>query len=73
MVNFGDLPETLLPFALSLNPGLPPDIQQILIKQEVARRAQQQPQQQQVFGNDLSREVEEPEKVKPSKEATDQR
>jgi hypothetical protein len=47
MVDFGDMPKTLLPFALSLNPGLPTHIQQAIIKQEAERRAQQQPQQQQ--------------------------
>jgi len=46
MVDFGDMPKTLLPFALSLNPGLPTQVQQLLIKQEAERRAQQQPQQQ---------------------------
>ncbi|CAF3457156.1 unnamed protein product [Rotaria sp. Silwood1] len=47
MVDFGDMPKTLLPYALSLNPGLPTHIQQTMIQQEVERRAQQQPQQQQ--------------------------
>ncbi|CAF5155477.1 unnamed protein product, partial [Rotaria sp. Silwood1] len=47
MVGFGDMPKTLLPYALSLNPGLPTHIQQTMIQQEVERRAQQQPQQQQ--------------------------
>ncbi len=45
MVDFGDMPKTLLPYALSLNPGLPMHIQQTMIKQEVERRAQQQSQQ----------------------------
>ncbi|CAF4411648.1 unnamed protein product [Rotaria sp. Silwood2] len=44
MVDFGDMPKTLLPYALSLNPGLPMHIQQLLIKQETERRAQQQSQ-----------------------------
>jgi hypothetical protein len=44
MVDFGDMPKTLLPYALSLNPGLPMHIQQTMIKQEVERRAQQQSQ-----------------------------
>jgi hypothetical protein len=44
MVDFGDMPKTLLPYALSLNPGLPTSIQQTMIKQEAERRAQQQPQ-----------------------------
>ncbi|CAF1159666.1 unnamed protein product [Rotaria sordida] len=43
MVDFGDIPKTLLPYALSLNSGLPAYIQQILIKQEAERRAQQTP------------------------------
>jgi hypothetical protein len=46
MVDFGDMPKTLLPYALSLNPGLPTHIQQAMIKQEAERRGQQQPQQQ---------------------------
>jgi hypothetical protein len=46
MVDFGDMPKTLLPYALSLNPGLPTEIQQLMIKKEAERRAQQQPQQQ---------------------------
>ena len=45
MVDFGDMPKTLLPYALSLNPGLPMHIQQLFIKQETDRRAQQQTQQ----------------------------
>ncbi|CAF1384464.1 unnamed protein product [Adineta ricciae] len=45
MVDFGDMPKTLLPYALSLNPGLPTHIQQLFIKQETERRAQQQTQQ----------------------------
>ncbi|CAF1431527.1 unnamed protein product [Rotaria sordida] len=40
MVDFGDMPTTLLPYALSLNPGLPMHIQQLMIKQETERRAQ---------------------------------
>ncbi|CAF1268813.1 unnamed protein product [Rotaria sordida] len=43
-VDFGDMPKTLSPYALSLNPRLPTDIQQIMIKQEVERKAQQQSQ-----------------------------
>ncbi|CAF1636685.1 unnamed protein product, partial [Rotaria sordida] len=39
MVDFGDIPKTLLPYALSLNPGLPTHIQQAMIKQETERRA----------------------------------
>ncbi|CAF1023598.1 unnamed protein product [Rotaria sordida] len=42
MVDFGDMPKTLLPYALSLNPGLPTHVQQAMIKQEAERRSQQQ-------------------------------
>ena len=41
MVDFGDLPKTMLPYALSLNPGLPMHIQQSMIRQETERRSQQ--------------------------------
>jgi hypothetical protein len=44
MVDFGDMPKTLLPYALSLNPGLPMHVQQAMIKQEAERRVQQQQQ-----------------------------
>ncbi|CAF3852413.1 unnamed protein product [Rotaria sp. Silwood1] len=40
MVDFGEIPKTLLPYALSLNPGLPMHVQQAMIKQEVERRTQ---------------------------------
>ena len=43
MVDFGDMPKTLLPFAFSLNPGFSVNIQQNMIKQEADRRAQQTP------------------------------
>jgi hypothetical protein len=39
MVDFDDMPKTLLPFALSLNPGLPANIQQEMIRREAERRA----------------------------------
>ncbi|CAF4858798.1 unnamed protein product, partial [Rotaria sp. Silwood1] len=42
MLDFGDMPKTLLPYALSLNPGLPTHVQQAMIKQEAERRSQQQ-------------------------------
>jgi hypothetical protein len=42
MVDFGDMPKTLLPYALSLNPGIPTNIQQLMIRQEAERRARQQ-------------------------------
>ncbi|CAF3251887.1 unnamed protein product, partial [Rotaria sp. Silwood2] len=46
MVDFGDIPKTLLPFALSLNSGLRTHIQQMIIKQEAKRRSQQQSDEQ---------------------------
>ncbi len=33
MVDFDNMPKTLLPYALSLNPGLPTNVQQGMIKQ----------------------------------------
>ncbi|CAF1139365.1 unnamed protein product [Rotaria sp. Silwood1] len=45
LVDFDDIPKTLLPYVLSLNPGLPMHTQQLVIKQEAERRAQQQSQQ----------------------------
>ena len=72
MVDFGDMPKTLLPFALDFNSELPPDIQQIPIKEEAERRVQQQPQQQLISDNDFSWEVEELEKLESSEEAADQ-
>ena len=41
MVDFGDMPESLLPYALSLNPGLPMGVQQIMIQKETERRTRQ--------------------------------
>jgi hypothetical protein len=46
MVDFADMPKTLLPFVLSLNPGLPTNVQQDMIKQEAERRTQVQTSQQ---------------------------
>ncbi|CAF2645569.1 unnamed protein product [Rotaria sp. Silwood2] len=43
MVDFNDIPTTLLPYAMSLNPGLPIHVQQMMIEQEVKRRSEQQP------------------------------
>jgi TNF receptor-associated factor 2/TNF receptor-associated factor 3 len=43
MVDFGDMPKTILPYALSLNPGLPTNVQQNMIKQETEKRTQQTP------------------------------
>jgi hypothetical protein len=43
MVGLGDLPKILMPYALCLNPGLPTNIQQAMIKQEAERRTQQTP------------------------------
>jgi hypothetical protein len=42
MVDFGDMPKTLLRYALSLNPGLPMHIQQIKIEEEAERRAKEE-------------------------------
>ncbi|CAF2372038.1 unnamed protein product [Rotaria sp. Silwood2] len=41
MVDFGEIPKTLLPYVLSLNPGLPTHVQQAMIKLEMERRSQQ--------------------------------
>ncbi|CAF3502602.1 unnamed protein product [Rotaria sp. Silwood1] len=41
MVDFEDIPKTLLSYALSLNPGLPIHVQHIMIKQEAEQRSQQ--------------------------------
>jgi hypothetical protein len=43
MVDFGDIPKSLLPYAFGLNPGLPTNIQQVIIKQEGEKRGQQTP------------------------------
>jgi len=42
MVDFVGIPNTLLPYALSLNPGIPTQMQQSMIRQEAERRARQQ-------------------------------
>ncbi len=47
VVDFGDMSKTLVPFAMSLNPGLPSSVQQEMIRQEAERRAQLQSSQQQ--------------------------
>ncbi|CAF2941393.1 unnamed protein product [Rotaria sp. Silwood2] len=46
MVDFEDIHKTLLPYALSLNPGLPTHVQQVMIKQEAERRFQQLSEEQ---------------------------
>jgi hypothetical protein len=38
VVDFGDMPKTLVPFAMSLNPGFPSSVQQEMIRQEAERR-----------------------------------
>jgi TNF receptor-associated factor 2 len=38
MVDFGNMTKSLLPYALSLNPGLPSNIQQDMVRQEAERR-----------------------------------
>jgi hypothetical protein len=45
MVDFENLPKTMLPYVMSLNPGLPLHCQQLIIQQEMERRAQVQSQQ----------------------------
>jgi hypothetical protein len=42
MVDFHDMPKTLIPYAFSLNPGLPTPMQQTMIQQEITRRQEQQ-------------------------------
>jgi hypothetical protein len=37
MVDFGEMPKTLLPYALSLNLGIPTNIQQLMINEERRR------------------------------------
>ncbi|CAF3031230.1 unnamed protein product [Rotaria sp. Silwood2] len=46
MVDFEDLQKMLLPYALSLNPGLPAHVQHRMFKQEAERRSQQQSTEQ---------------------------
>ncbi len=41
VVDFENMPKTILPYALSLNPGLPMHAQQKLIRQEMERNSQQ--------------------------------
>jgi hypothetical protein len=41
MVDFGDMPKTLLPYALSLNPGLPMHVQQEKINEEMRRKKEE--------------------------------
>jgi hypothetical protein len=40
VVDFENMPKTMVPYALSLNPGLPMHTQQKMIRQETERRAQ---------------------------------
>ena len=40
MIDFIGIPNSLIPYALSLNPGIPTQVQQFMIKQEISRRAQ---------------------------------
>jgi hypothetical protein len=42
VVHFVDRPRTLLSYILGINPGLPAPIQQIMIKDEIEKRVQQQ-------------------------------
>jgi hypothetical protein len=41
MVDFSHMSQTLLPYALNLNPGIPTHIQQAMVEQEAERRALQ--------------------------------
>ena len=41
LVDFADTAKTLLPFVMSLNPGIPTCVQQVMIKEEAVKRAQQ--------------------------------
>jgi hypothetical protein len=43
MVDFGDIPKTMLSYMLNLNPGLPLYIQRSLVKEELERRTQPSP------------------------------
>ncbi|CAF4094461.1 unnamed protein product, partial [Adineta steineri] len=45
VVDFGDMPKTLLPYTLSLNPGFPINVQKDMIKEETERRTQLQTRQ----------------------------
>ena len=40
LVDFSEMGKELLPYAMSLNPGVPTYIQQIMVRQEAERRAQ---------------------------------
>ena len=44
-VDFDDMPRTLVPYAMTLNPGLPVGVQHQFIKEEAERRAPEQQQQ----------------------------
>ncbi|CAF1140851.1 unnamed protein product [Rotaria sp. Silwood1] len=46
MVDFQEIHKTLLPYILSINPGLPAHVQQAMIKQEAERRIQLRPDEQ---------------------------
>ena len=45
MVDFLNIPKPILPYAMSLNPGVPAQVRQRMIQQEIERRAQSQMQQ----------------------------
>jgi hypothetical protein len=45
MIDVDDIPETLWPYALGLNPGLPTHVQQAMIKEEAKRKAEQELQE----------------------------
>jgi hypothetical protein len=70
--DFGNIPKTMLPYALALNPGLPTHVRQELIKREAERRDQPQPQQQHTEDGDLSEESDQPPTDASSKQDTEQ-
>jgi hypothetical protein len=40
VVDFGNLPKTILPYAMSLNPGIPTNYKEQMIQQEIERQTQ---------------------------------
>ena len=40
MIDFNDIPKTMLSYALSLNPGLSTPVQQLMVRQEIERQQQ---------------------------------
>jgi hypothetical protein len=54
MVDTGDIQKTLLPFALTLNPGLPTPVQQVMIELERKKRALASCQEMEISEYELS-------------------